>query len=163
MEQEKIPDIVKTADEKLPHFEDGRIDYSNAKKAPIVVLFLKYREEILILKRSKKVGTHPKRWGFVAGYLDELKSIKKKGLEELSEETGIERNQIKSIKKKGVYEWRSKEENKDYTSFLFLVELTEKPEIDLSWEHEEYKWIKIKKAEQYLSSNALEELKIVLP
>ncbi len=158
----RIPEVVKKANKKLPHFEDGRIDYSNAERPLAVVVFLKHGEEILILKRSEKVDACPQKWGLVSGYLDELEPIIKMGLKEIKEETGIEKDKILSIEKKGRYEWQSKKENKEYTSFLLLAELKEKPEIELSWEHEKYKWVKLKQAEKYLSPNFIEEMKIVL-
>lgn len=162
MSKSDVPDEVEEAHEKLSLFRDGRIDYSDAETAPIVVLFLKYEDEILILKRSRNVGTHPNRWGLVAGYLDELKTVREKGLEELEEETGISGDEVSAIKEKGKFKWTSDEEGITYIPHILLVELEEKPDVEISWEHEEYKWVKIEDAEKYLSSNAMEELRMAI-
>lgn len=158
----EIPEIIRDAYKSLPHFKDGRIDYSDAEKAPVVVVFLKYGDEILILKRSDRVGTHQGRWGTVAGYLDELKPVVEKAFEEIEEETGIGREKIAKVLKNGVYEFRSESEDICYTAHLVLAVLKERTDVKLSWEHTDYKWVKISNSDRYLSHNASEELKKVL-
>ncbi|MFP4005427.1 MAG: NUDIX domain-containing protein [Candidatus Hadarchaeia archaeon] len=162
MSEDNVPKEVLEARRKLPKFDDGRINYTDAEKAPVVVIFMKYENEILIMKRSQNVGTHPGKWGLVAGYLDELKSVIGKGLEEISEETGIEEDKIEVMERKGKLKWFSDEAETTYISYILLVKLNDKPEIKLSWEHEDYKWIDIEEADKYLSPNAVKELKIAL-
>ena len=135
--------------EKLPKFEDGRIDYTNSEEAPVITVFVKYKEEILLLKRSDKVGTYKEKWNTIAGYLDEIKPIKEKVLEELREEIDVHREQIKSIKFREPYPLIDKELNKKWLIHPVLVELKEKPEIKLDWEHTEYKWIYPKELSNY--------------
>lgn len=62
----------------LPHFPDGRIDYSHASKAPVVIIFVKHKGKILLLKRSSKVRAYKGKWQVVAGYLDEVKPLREK-------------------------------------------------------------------------------------
>ncbi len=158
--RDKIPKIVKKSHEKLPHFSDGRVDYSDSEKAATTVIFLKYEDEILLLKRSDKVTHRKNRWGVVAGYLDELKPVVKKALEEVNEETGVEKNQISSIIVGNVYKF--KKEETTFISHPILMELENKPSVELSWEHTEYKWVKKEKAQDYLPKYAIEELKMLL-
>ena len=68
----------------LPKFEDGRIDYTSSKKAPILLCFVKFQEKILLVKRSNKVGNYQGKWNVVAGFIDEPKPLKEKVLEELT-------------------------------------------------------------------------------
>lgn len=98
MDKKKVPEILREFHERLPHFPDGRINYSNSDEAPTVVAFLKYKSEVLILKRSNKVRTHEGKWSVVAGYLDELNPVLKKIIEEIREETGIREDKIRSLK-----------------------------------------------------------------
>jgi hypothetical protein len=37
--------------QKLPHFPDGRIDYSNTDKAPVVIVFVQHDNTPLLLKQ----------------------------------------------------------------------------------------------------------------
>jgi isopentenyldiphosphate isomerase len=109
----EILKIIKEFSEKLPHFPDGRINYSNSDIAPVVTCFLKDKDKILLLKRSDKVRTYKGKWNTVAGYLDEPKTIREKALEK----------------------------HKTWITCPVLIELKNKPEIKLDWEHTEYKWI----------------------
>lgn len=126
----------------LPKFPDGRIDYSNSKKALVLTCFVKCQDEILILQRSNKVSTYQGKWNGVAGYIDEIVTVKEKALEELREEIGLSEKFIERIKIGEPYEIDDKEINRIWITVPCLVELKEKPEIKLDWEHTQYKWIK---------------------
>ena len=73
-----IEKLLNELSKKLPKFEDGRIDYSNSNISIVVTVFVKFQDEILLLKRSDKVSTYQGKWNTVAGYIDDLKPIKNK-------------------------------------------------------------------------------------
>lgn len=133
--------ILKEFLEKLPKFTDGRIDYSNSRKAPVLTCFVKCKDKILLLKRSDKVRTYRGLWNTVAGYLDEFKPLEEKAREELQEELGITVKMIKQIKLGEPYEFNDKNIGKTWIIFPVLVELEKEPMIKLDREHTEYKWI----------------------
>ena len=149
MNEAKILDLLKKFSKKLPHFEDGRINYSDSNEAPVVTIFVKYKNEILLLKRSDKVRTYREKWNTIAGYLDEVKPLKEKVWEELREEIGVIEKDILNIKYGGSYKLKDKKINKIWIVHPVLVELKDKPEIVLDWEHTEYKWIKPKDLNKY--------------
>ncbi len=161
MKDEKIPDVVKKCYEKLPHFSDGRVDYSAADVSPTLISFLKCGNEILILKRSEKVGTYRNRWSVIAGYLDELKPVGEKVKEEVKEETGVEDEKISSIELGDSFRFEG--EKTTWVPHPALVEVEDKPEIDLNWEHTDYKWVKKDEIDDYLSRHLLKGLEKVLP
>lgn len=78
----------------------------------------------------------------MAGYLDELKSPREKVLEEIKEELGIGQNNILSIVFGKPHQFTNDEVNKTWIVHPFLVELKQKPNIKLEWEHTDYRWIK---------------------
>jgi len=143
MECYKIIEIMEQLHKKLPKFEDGRIDYTHSEIAPVITVLIKFEEEYLLLKRSQKVLSYKGKWANVGGYLDEFKPAKEKAICEVEEETGIRKNQIKSIKTGKPSRYFDKLINMTWIVQPFLIELNEKPEIKIDWEHEEYKWIKI--------------------
>ena len=55
MDEQKIFNTIKELYVKLPKFEDGRIDYSNSSVAPVVTIFIKYKNKILLLKEAIKL------------------------------------------------------------------------------------------------------------
>lgn len=133
--------VLREFSEKLPKFSDGRIDYSSSNKAPVLTCFVKYKDKILLLKRSDKVRVYQGLWNSVAGYLDEFRPLEEKALEELREELGITADIIKQTKLGLPYELIDDKAKKIWIIFPVLVELNKEPVIKLDWEHTDYKWI----------------------
>ncbi len=141
-EQEtKIIETIKNLAKKLPKFPDGRINYHNAEKAAVLTCFVKFKDKILILKRSDKVWTYKGKWNTVAGYLDDFKPIRQKALEELNEETGIQEKDILKIEICEPFEFIDEKIKRTWLVHPLLAELKQKPEIKLDFEHTEFKWI----------------------
>lgn len=142
--EREILDIIEKFAKKLPKFPDGRINYSNSDTAPVIVIFIKYKDKIILLKRSDKVRTYQGKWNTVAGYLDEMKPINEKILQELREELKIKKSNILSIRLGEPYTFKDVkvEVNKTWIVHPILIELKKKPEIKLDWEHIKYQWIK---------------------
>ena len=159
MDNQEI-ELMKTVEnfaKKLPKFPDGRIDYSNSDSAAVITVFIKYKDEILILKRSDKVSTYQGRWNTVAGYLDELKPIYEKILEEINEEIGVKKENILSYKIGKSYTFKDIKVNKTWIVYPVIVELKNKPDIKLDWGHTEYKWIKPDELIKYKMVSKIEE------
>lgn len=139
---EQIPEIIKDFSKNLPKFPDGRIDYLKSNIAPVMNIFVKYKDKILLSKRSNKVRVYQNKWNVIAGYLDELKPIRNKILEEVKEELGINENNVSLIHLSKPYKFKDREVNKTWISHPVLIELKNRPKIKLNWEHTEYKWIR---------------------
>ncbi len=133
--------VLQEFSEKLPKFEDGRIDYSTSDKAPVLSCFVKFEDRILILKRSDKVRAYQGFWSSIGGYLDEFAALEEKVLEELREELGIMPDLVFRIKTGNSFEFNDKDIQKTWLIFPVLVELKSKPEIKLDWEHTDFRWI----------------------
>jgi len=167
LKEKKILKIIEEFYKKLPKFKDGRIDYSNSDTAPVITVFIKYKDRILLLKRSDKVRTYQGKWNTVAGYLDEIKPIQEKIKEEIREELGIEENNISLIFIGEPYEFKDEKINKTWIIYPAVVELKielkKEPEIKLDWEHTEYKWIKPEEIESFdIVTNLKESFKRVI-
>ena len=142
LQEQKILQTIKEYAEKLPKFSDGRINYSKSDTAPVLTIFIKYKDKILLLKRSNKVSLYQRKWNTVAGYLDEIRPIHEKILEEIREEIGVEEENILSYNYGEPYNYTDTEVNKTWIVHPVLVKLKHKPNIKLDWEHTEFKWIK---------------------
>jgi len=142
---------------KLPKDPDGKIDYSNSHTTLTLTVFVKYKDKILLLKRSNKVRTYRRKWCPVAGYLDELKPIRKKALEEVQEELGIPENSISSIHIGKPYEFADAELGITWIDHPAILELKNKPDIELDWEHTEYRWIKPEELKKFDTVPKLEK------
>lgn len=142
-------DILRKLSRKLPRFKDGRINYLDSREAVVITVFVKYKDEMLILKRSNKVHTYKGFWNTVAGYYDEFKPLKKKALEELFEETTITKKYIKYVKPGKMFRMHDKKINRIWHVNPVLVVLKKKPKIKIDFEHTEYRWIKPSEIKNY--------------
>ena len=136
-----IKTLLQDFSANLPHFPDGRIDYSISKEALVLTCFVRFEDKILLLKRSDKVGTYKNMWNSVAGYIDEPIPLEKKIFEELREELGFTEKIVKDISIAQPYKFTDKEIDKTWIIVPCLARLKEFSEIVLDWEHTDYKWI----------------------
>lgn len=137
-------DLLKILEEfskKLPKFPDGRINYTNSDYAPIMSIFVKYKDEVLLLKRSDKVNVYKGKWNSLTGYLDKPNFIEQIA-EEAEEELDLGEEYFSKLLFGDSYEIIDSKINKKFIIFPVLLELKEKPEIKLNWENTDYRWIK---------------------
>lgn len=140
--EEEVHQLIQDFSKKLPHFSDGRIDYSQSDIAPVLTVFVTYKEKFLLLKRSTNVCTYQKKWNTVAGYLDNPKqTLFEKILEELNEELSITKDHISSYSFGQKYTFTDETNNKTWIVHPTLVTLSKKPTITLNSEHTKYTWI----------------------
>ncbi len=125
----------------LPHFDDGRIDYTRSSVAPVLTVFVSYRDKILLLKRSDKVLHYRGKWNTVAGYLDQERPLRETVLEELAEELGIMETDIASLSYGTSYQFVDKAIQNKWIIYPVLARLMNEPVLRLDWEHTEYQWI----------------------
>ena len=145
---QKIENILKQF-ENLPRFEDGRIDYTNSNKAPVITCFVMYDKKLLLLKRSDKVNAYKGKWNAIAGFIDEIVPLEKKIYEELEEELGIDKKHVSEIKVKEHFELYDEKINKTWIIFPVLALLKKEPEIKIDWEHTDYRWINPEEIKNY--------------
>ena len=156
-------DLILKEFDRLPKFPDGRIDYSNSDKAPVLTCFVRFEDKILLLKRSERVHTYQGKWHTVAGYIDEPKPIRQKALEELEEELDIHSEDVSGFTAGEPYEFFDEGAKKSWIVHPVLVELKNKPVVTLDWEHTEFKWISPNEVSGYDTVPKLDEsLKRVL-
>jgi 8-oxo-dGTP pyrophosphatase MutT (NUDIX family) len=142
MDENGIFHSIEEFSRKLPKFPDGRIDYSNSDRAPVITAFVKCEDKILLLKRSKEIKNYPQKWNAVTGFMDELKPVEEKVLEEIEEELGIGKGSIVLMRIGKPYEVTDYDVKKTWIVNPVIVELKRIPEIRLNFEHTEFKWIK---------------------
>ena len=134
--------ILKEFD-NLPRFKDGRINYTNSRRAPCLAVFVNFDKKILLLKRSEKVLVYKGMWSCLGGFIDNPnKTIREQVLEEINEELGITERDVLEIKEGKMWEFLDKEINRAWIQFPVLVILKRKPKIKLDWESTRYIWEK---------------------
>jgi 8-oxo-dGTP pyrophosphatase MutT (NUDIX family) len=127
----------------VPEFvaRPGQIDYTHAKRAPVLNCIVKHGEKILIVQRNPNMHFHPGVWNGISGFLDEPeKSVADKVREELFEEAGIDEENIISLKEGAVVELEDSEYGKTWVVHSILAEVKTNA-VRLDWEAEKYLWI----------------------
>lgn len=128
--------------ELLKEYLESLLGKSNAKpleEKHVVTCFLKHNGNILILKRSQKVGSYQGKWAGVSGYMES--SDIEQAYAEIKEETGLDKKDIELSVKGDTLRVLDANLERQWIihPFLFLVKKPDKIKID--WEHTEIKWI----------------------
>ncbi len=127
---------------KQPIFKSkqGQIDYTHARFAPVINCILKYKNTILVVRRSMELDFYPGCWNGVSGFLDDQKSLNEKVLEELREELRMPKSKIKRIRLGEIFDQEEPKYKKTWIVHPVLVEVAT-DEIALDWEAESHKWL----------------------
>lgn len=111
--------------------------------------------ELLLLRRANYMKTFRGKWCLPGGHIDKGEESKDAIIRELKEETGIIINNCKL--------WKTWEYSNGDMSDIYEIYLKEKPEVKISREHAQYKWIKleVKEFEKYKEKFAGETYSII--
>jgi ADP-ribose pyrophosphatase YjhB (NUDIX family) len=131
-------------------------DYTHARSAPVITIFVKYRDKFLLVKRSEKMLTYQGLWSCLAGFADDEKSLEEKVRFEIGEEIGLKDSDIKIIKQGETYLFVDQELDREWIRHIFLVEVTN-PNVKLSWEHTEMVWVTPEDARRYETTPGFNE------
>lgn len=123
----------------------------------VVTAVLTKEGKILILKRGYKVSTYKGKWACISGYLEENEKPLERAYREIEEETGLCKEEVKLLKEIEPIEFYDEEESREWKVYPFLFEV-ERSNIDIDWEHTEYKWVKPEEIEKYDTVPKLKEV-----
>ncbi|NGX63418.1 MAG: CTP pyrophosphohydrolase [Candidatus Anoxychlamydiales bacterium] len=134
-------------------------DYNPQKhrgKIEVVGCYIEIDESLLLLQLANQ-KLEAGFWGVPAGKVEQNESPKKAAKRELFEETGIDIEDLAHIKCLGAL--YVKKPNVDYIFHLFKIQLHKTPIIQLSIEHQDYKWARMQDIDKMpLVEGALEAL-----
>lgn len=148
IDESELTKWLKAAGQKYGKFKDGRVNYTNADIAPVVMITVACNNEILLAKRGYGLADAKGYWSTVNGFIDEDKSVTQIAVQELKEEMGVKATQ-KDIKVGKSYTLKSSKEERSYIVFPCLLKLDIKPQIILDREHTDYRWIARSELEKY--------------
>ena len=129
----------------------------------VVTGFLHDSGNILILKRSQKVGSFRGRWAGVSGYVEKENTPEEQMYIEILEETGLDRDDLDLLRKTDFLDVADLSMGITWRIHPFLFKIQDPAKIKIDWEHTEYKWIKPEDLKIYDTVPSLyETLKTVL-
>jgi 8-oxo-dGTP pyrophosphatase MutT (NUDIX family) len=110
------------------------------KKIKVVTVFLEHEGKILILRRSGKVRTMKHKWAGISGYIESNEDVLERAYKEISEEVGLQSNEIELVKRAEPLEVPDKERDTLWIVHPHLFK-TSRTDLRLDWEHDRYQWI----------------------
>ena len=125
----------------------GQVDYTHARWAPVINCVLKYKNKLLLVKRSKELKFYPSCWNGISGFLDDQRSLTEKVSDELREELGILKNKIQRIRLGAIFDQEEPKYRKTWVVHPVLVEV-KIDKIKLDWEARDYKWVTFQEAKR---------------
>jgi 8-oxo-dGTP diphosphatase len=123
------------------------------RETPVVTCFLLRagpdgRDELLILRRSRRVRTYRSRWAGVSGYLEGMAetagapSPERQARREIEEETGLTPADAELAQAGEPLTFEDPELDTRWTVYPFLFRLRLGAAIAIDWEHTEARWIR---------------------
>ncbi len=113
----------------------------------VVTCIIKHRNKILLLKRSKKVGTYQGKWSGVSGYL-EGKALEQ-AYKEISEEAGLHNEEVRLLKKGSPLSIIDETLKTKWTIYPFLFKTALPHKIRIDWENTEIQWLRPQDVSKY--------------
>jgi len=112
---------------------------NNLQEKQVVTCFLESDGEILLLRRSERVGSYQGRWAGVSGYIE--KTPDEQALVEIAEETGLSGDDLKLVKKGKPLPVEDKKLGIRWVVHPFLFHIDNRSKIKIDWEHKEARWV----------------------
>ena len=112
---------------------------NNLQEKQVATCFLESDGEILLLRRSERVGTYQGRWAGVSGYIEKSPDVQ--ALVEIAEETGLGEKDIKLVRKGKPLEIEDEELGVRWVVHPFLFHINDRNKVKIDWEHKEIRWI----------------------
>ena len=120
--------------------------------ADVVTCFLLRRlpdadEEMLILRRSQRVGTYRGRWAGVSGFVEAPPD--EQAYTEMREEAGLEPGDVTLLRRGEPFTFTDAELEREWTVHPYLFLLSDPAKVQTDWENVEMRWIRPADLDQY--------------
>jgi len=114
----------------------GTVELPDVRSVEVVSCFLRHGEDLLVLKRSDKVGSFQGHWAAVSGFIEDGETPDVTARKEVREELSLEDPELVTAGaavsvREGATIW---------TIHPFLFRARDR-EVQLDWEHTEYRWV----------------------
>ena len=122
----------------------------------VITVFLTHRSKILVLKRSREVGTYKGHWAGVSGYVESEDPLKQ-AYTEMAEEVGLSKRDVTLVKAGKPLKIVDDAQDRAWRVHPFLFAVHEPDKIRLDWENIAMRWILPEEIDQLKTVPALKE------
>ena len=110
------------------------------QRKEVVTAFLRHGGRILLVRRSRRVGSYAGRWAGISGYLEESTPLAQ-ALREIREETGLDTDALRLAATADPLEVPAPELQTCWVVYPFLFDVDHAETIRLDWENTELRWV----------------------
>jgi 8-oxo-dGTP diphosphatase len=121
----------------------------------VVTCFLESDGQVLLLRRSERVGSYQGRWAGVSGYIE--KTPDEQALTEIAEETGLQAEDLQLVKRGEPLTVVDKEMSVNWVVYPYLFHISDRAKIRTDWEHKEARWVDAGDIDKYDTVPMLKE------
>lgn len=119
---------------------------------------VKFKNKVLILKKSPADYNYPNRWSFCSGYAKEFEAAEDAVMREIKEETSLK---AKILKKGKLFQTDDEIKGRSWVVMPFLCEVKSK-NVKLDHENVQFRWVDYKDIKKYKTVPGLQkDLKIL--
>jgi 8-oxo-dGTP diphosphatase len=122
----------------------------------VVTVFLTHRSKILVLQRSREVGTYKGHWAGVSGYVESEDPLEQ-AYTEMAEEVGLSKREVTLVKAGKPLEIVDAAQDRAWRVHPFLFAVHEPDKLRLDWENIAMRWILPAEIDQLKTVPALKE------
>ncbi len=125
------------------------------EKKRVIVAYLKHKNKVLLVKRSKFVESFQQQWSTITGKIEHHEQDPlHTAVREIEEETGLKKDQIDLVRRGEPFEAQMKDKVRIIYPFLFEAKHNQ---VQLNWENSEYVWIDPKEMYAYEVVEGIDE------
>jgi 8-oxo-dGTP diphosphatase len=139
----------------LPRGDKGGGLSKILEEKKVVTCFLESDGELLILRRSEKVGSYQGRWAGVSGYVETTPD--EQALVEIEEEVGLSGDDLQLVKKGEPLSVEDAGLGVRWLVHPYLFHISNRDKVRIDWEHKEARWIKPQKIVNFQTVPMLKE------
>lgn len=107
----------------------------------MVTAFLVHNDKILLLRRSRQVGSYQQKWAGISGYVEADQTPLQQVRVEIEEESGLTESDFALLKEGLPLEVVDDNLDRIWVVHPFLFGLDRPDKVKIDWEHSEYKWV----------------------
>lgn len=107
------------------------------------------RAQLLIVRRSQRVGSYQGHWGGVSGFVEQGVTSDEQAYTEIREETQLQREQVRMLRRGAIVEYIDAAIGRHWYVHPFLFHVLTPDAIQTDWEAVDMRWIDPKTLADY--------------
>ncbi len=144
---------LRTGDRVVVDADAGFVELPDVRAIPVVTAILRNERRILIMRRSRRVGSFRGRWSAVSGYLEGDEDPRDRARREIREETGITGAIFRATASPII----ARDRATAYVVHPFLFDVPTR-RVRLDWENVAGRWIRPADIEKYVTVPRLKDV-----